>query len=314
MEFRHLRHFVAVVETGNLSRACERVHISQPALTRSIQSLEAAVGARLIDRLPRGVAPTAAGQKLYEHALFILNECQRARGEVKAAGAGGAGGDAIAIGFAAMFADHVMDRAVAEVCAEFPEVRVTARIGFWEDLVDDLAQGALDLVFCNKPSGVVNADLAFEPLLEVTARVFVNVDHPLAQQAVVTRDDLATARWIVVDQLHARESHDLMFAEGAVSPEPVVATNSLNMIRALLAQDDFVAMLPEHLVRAQVANGVLTALEAPGFTVSRKSGLMVRQGAPRSIATERLIARIRKICARGVPGDGPLTINHARHA
>lgn len=308
MEIRHLRHFVAVVETGNLSRACERVHISQPALTRSIQSLEAVVGSRLIDRLPRGVAPTPAGKRLYDHALFILNECARARSEVRAIGAGG--GDRVSIGFAAMFADHVVDRAVAEVCAELPHAHVSARLGFWEELVDDLSQGALDLVFCNKPGGGLSSDLVFEPLLDITARVFCNVDHPLAQKDQPTREDLAAARWIVVDQTHARENHDAMFAETAASPEPVVVTNSLNMIRALLAQDDFLALLPEHLMRAQVASGVLTALDVPGFVVQRKSGLMYRAGAPRAAATDRLVAHIRKICARGVPGDGPLSINH----
>lgn len=312
MEIRHLRHFVAVVETGNLSRACERVHISQPALTRSIQSLEAAVGSRLIDRLPRGVAPTPAGKRLYEHALFILNECARARSEVRGIGAGG--GDRVAIGFAAMFADHVVDRAVAEVCAELPNAHVSARLGFWEELVDDLAQGALDLVFCNKPGGALSSDLVFEPLLEITARVFCHIDHPLAQKEVVTRDDLAAARWIVVDQIHARENHDALFAETAASPEPVVATNSLNMIRALLGQDDFLAMLPEHLLRPQLAAGLLTALDVPGFTVQRKSGLMYRAGAPRAPATERLVAHIRKICARGVPGDGPLAVRQTEAA
>lgn len=83
MELRQLRHFVAVVDSANLSRAAERVAISQPALTRSIKNLEDLLGVELLERQPRGVAPTEAGLALYHHAQIVLNACQRLTREVR---------------------------------------------------------------------------------------------------------------------------------------------------------------------------------------------------------------------------------------
>ena len=76
MELRHLRHFAAVVEAGNLSKAAEKVFISQPALTRSIKNLEDIVGAELLERRPRGMVPTPAGIALYRYAQLMLNEAK----------------------------------------------------------------------------------------------------------------------------------------------------------------------------------------------------------------------------------------------
>ncbi|NDE02288.1 MAG: LysR family transcriptional regulator, partial [Gammaproteobacteria bacterium] len=83
MELRQLRHFVAVVDSANLSRAAERVAISQPALTRSIKNLEDLLGVELLERQPRGVVPTEAGLALYHHAQIVLNACQRLTREVR---------------------------------------------------------------------------------------------------------------------------------------------------------------------------------------------------------------------------------------
>ena len=77
MEFKQLRHFVAVVECGTLSGAAEILNITQPALTRSIKNLEGDLEAQLLERQSRGVIPTEAGYRLYDQAKMILNEAAR---------------------------------------------------------------------------------------------------------------------------------------------------------------------------------------------------------------------------------------------
>ena len=74
MEFKQLRHFVAVVDSGTLSGASEVLHITQPALTRSIKNLEANLEAQLLERGSRGIAPTEAGTRLYHEAKMILTK------------------------------------------------------------------------------------------------------------------------------------------------------------------------------------------------------------------------------------------------
>src|ERR1700676_4310272 len=80
MELRHLRYFVAVGEEQHYGRAASRLRVAQPALSRQIQDLEAEVGFKLFDRLPRGVKLTAAGKLLLQDARRILQEVNEAAG------------------------------------------------------------------------------------------------------------------------------------------------------------------------------------------------------------------------------------------
>ena len=74
MNLRRLEQLIALAEEGSFVRAAERTHLSQPALTRSIQHLEHDLGIRLFDRTRQGVVPTAAGQQLVDRARRVLFE------------------------------------------------------------------------------------------------------------------------------------------------------------------------------------------------------------------------------------------------
>ena len=80
MELRHLRYFVAVGEEQHYGRAASRLHVAQPAISRQIQDLEAEVGFKLFERLPRGVKLSAAGKLFLEDARRILQEVNEAAG------------------------------------------------------------------------------------------------------------------------------------------------------------------------------------------------------------------------------------------
>jgi LysR family nitrogen assimilation transcriptional regulator len=85
MDLRQLRYFVAVVEAGSFSRAAERVHVAQSALSLHVRSLEESLGAPLLLREPRGVRTTAAGEKLLAHARAILGLVRDAERDVRSA-------------------------------------------------------------------------------------------------------------------------------------------------------------------------------------------------------------------------------------
>jgi DNA-binding transcriptional LysR family regulator len=295
MELRHLRHFAAVVELGNLSKAADKVFISQPALTRSIKNLEDLVGATLLERRPRGVVPTPAGATLYEYARLMLNEAARARAEIKAIAAGAKGH--LAVGMAAMFADHIVDRAVARVCADDADVSMTVRQGFLEELVEALADGRLDVIFSNLGQGQLPDELAVESVYELRAYAYAGAGHPLVGRKRLTKEDLLDARWAVVDQPHMADFLDRYFsADGLPAPRHVVRTNSLNLIRSLLTTGGFVGILPEHLIRLRARRGEIRRLDAPDCPVVRKAGLITRKGAPPRPLLTQFVAELKAAC------------------
>lgn len=302
MELRHLRHFAAVVDAGNLSRAAERVFISQPALTRSIKNLEDLVGAILLERRPRGIVPTPAGDALYRYARLMLNEAARAQAEVKAVQAGASG--ELAVGIAAMFSDHIVDRAVAAVCSEGRDVALTVTQGFLEELVDALREGRIDLIFSNLSTMALPADVDVEPVLDLHAYVYASNTHPMAGRNDIDKEMLLAERWVIVDQPHMRDFLDHYFsADGLAAPDFVVRTNSLNLIRSLIAKGGFIGILPEHLIQRRTRPGAVTRLDAPGCPIVRKAGIITRKSMPERPVVQLFIAELRAAAAASDASD-----------
>lgn len=86
METRRLANFIAIVDCGSLTRAAERMHIAQPALSQQLAGLEASYGKQLVIRSRQGVTVTAAGRVLYKNAQTILRQLKQLESEVRAAG------------------------------------------------------------------------------------------------------------------------------------------------------------------------------------------------------------------------------------
>ena len=295
MELRQLRHFVAVVDTGNLSRAAVRVSISQPALTRSIKNLEELLGVELLERKPRGVTPTEAGVALYHHATIVLNACQRLTRDVREIERGVTG--SVRIGIASMFAAHVIDRVATELAADHPRLAIVATEGFFEDLMRGLVDGRLDLLFTNFPQVPLPADVQLEPLLTVNSSVVVSNLHPLARQRELQRRDLVDQRWVIADLPHAQDAFEKSFAiDGLPAPGDVYRTNSLNLMIALVASGHFVSSLPHHMLTREIAAGTIHRLALPGGTIERKAGLIYRDSRQPRPPIEHFIAEVRRVC------------------
>lgn len=293
MELRHLRHFVAAVDAGTLAKASEIVSISQPALTRSIRMLEDLVGATLMERRPRGVVATPAGETLYRYAKLILSETSRARGEVAAVASGGGGH--LAVGIAAMFADHIVDRAILELCTQSPSVSLAVTEGFLEDLVPALSEGRLDLIFCNLGVVSLPAELLIEPICDIDAYIYASPGHPLAGRDPLTKRDLLAARWVVIDQPHMTDALDRYFvADDLPPPASAIRTNSLDLICSLLRNGEFIGILPEHVVRNRIPSDNLRQLAAPDCPFRRKAGIVLRTAIPANPLLSRFTTILRQ--------------------
>ena len=297
MELRQLRHFVAVVDTGNLSRAADRVAISQPALTRSIKNLEEMLGVELLERKPRGVSPTEAGLALYHHAQIVLNACQRLTREVRELERGVTG--TVHLGVASMFATYVTESVAETLASTHPRLALVVTEGFFEDLVRRMIDGRLDLIFSNFPQVAVAPELVLEPLLTVRSTVVAGRKHVLARRRELTRTDLASQRWVIADQPHAQDSFEKYFSvDGLPAPRDVFRTNSLNLMISLVQSGHFVSTIPEHLLTDELESGALRKLPLDAGVIERQAGLIYRKGAPARPATDYVVAEFRRVCAQ----------------
>jgi DNA-binding transcriptional LysR family regulator len=277
--------------------ASRALGISQPALTRSIQILEKMLDVSLLRRESHRVFPTPAGAVFYEEACLVLNECARAQQEAARAQFGQLG--EVNLGIGGMFANYVIDAAIAQISSQFPDLRLKVKEGLFEDNVHDLHLGKLDLVFSNFPRVKTNDSVVLEPLLELHHMVFVSSHHRLASKHKVKLADTIDEHWLAIDQLHGTLGLNAGFAQADLPiPQHVIFTNSLTLIRKLVAGGNYIVALSKEFFESELRDGTVKRLNLPQFMFPRRAGLVYRKAAYRSPAVEHVMDAIRAVCER----------------
>ncbi|MGF7238501.1 MAG: LysR family transcriptional regulator [Frankia sp.] len=183
VDLRKLRYFVAVAERLHFGRAAEFLHIAQPALSRQIRALEHDLGVRLFDRDRHRVTLTPAGRQLLDDARPLLAAAAATRRRVRRAGDGHR---TFTVGFRAGIAVTAAVRAFA---AEHPDVTVEPHQVEWDDQVEPLLNGRVEVAFLRPP--VAEAGLTLVTLFTEPRVAALPVDHRLAGKGAVHRADLA---------------------------------------------------------------------------------------------------------------------------
>ncbi|WP_446831671.1 LysR family transcriptional regulator [Candidatus Foliamicus sp.] len=294
-DLKQLRHFVSVVDTGNITRAAELAYITQPALTRSIKKMEQRMGAILLDRGPRSITPTEAGRVLYRYAKIIINQAERALADVTAVSKGEQGH--VHIGIAALFAPTLVSHLIPHLSAKFPGLHTRITEGFFEDLVAGLMEGEIDVLLSNFPPGVVPPDVILKPLFQVRAEFVVGASHPLASSDKVTAEDLRNAQWAIIKHPHIVDFLDKFFAAESLPPiSAAVEATSLNTLKSLVLLGQYVAMLPRRWIEKELESGEIRTIRKEGTALVREAGLILRQTETQRPTLANIIPVIEESC------------------
>jgi DNA-binding transcriptional LysR family regulator len=298
MDIRQIRHLIAVLEHGNVLRAAHAIHISQPALSKSIQNLEAELGVRLLERGPRGVSPTIYGTTLLKHARLLLNQGAQAVAEIGAIKDGHLGHLRLGV---ANFAIHFLPAVLGKLLSSKPGLSFDIVDGTYEGLTALVREGALDAVVSGLPPVHQAEDLVHE---ELAATEFVRVcrpDYRPFQQPEVPMAALSQARWILPNRPQAIiDLWELAFRGARVAPpKPVLQSASMMFIKAMLLEGQFVTVLPRGIVEPEVQSGNLkaNALHHPFAMVTE--GIIYRAGGVHPPALFALIEAIRAASGAG---------------
>jgi DNA-binding transcriptional LysR family regulator len=185
VELRHLRAFVAVAEELNFTRAAERLHIAQQALSSQIRQLEERVGEQLLDRTTRKVELTPAGQALLEHARTVLGGADRA---VAAARAAGEGTPILTVGLVVPVDHEPLRPALALYAERRPDVEVRVHFGEVMDPSGGLREGHADVAVVVGAFDSTGLDMA--ALWTDPRGIAMAAGHPLAAQPELTIAEL----------------------------------------------------------------------------------------------------------------------------
>ncbi|MDQ3587207.1 MAG: LysR family transcriptional regulator [Actinomycetota bacterium] len=251
-DLRQLRALQAVAEAGSFSSAADALNYTQPAVSKSIATLERELGAVLVERNCRPVRLTDAGAALVRHADEVFARLSSARSEIEAITQVDAG--TVRVGtFGSAAAAFVVD-ALCDFRKRHPNVRVAIVEGMPSSLVRRLRAGELDLavVFDFPAAGEDIGDgLELHQLLDQPFDIVLHPSHPRAGEDEVRPADLANDGWILQD--FGPESPTLrligrMCAAAGFEPRVAFRVNDCQVILAMVAAGEGVSILPRLMV------------------------------------------------------------------
>jgi DNA-binding transcriptional LysR family regulator len=304
MNLQQFRYFVALGEELHFRRAAERLNLSQPALTRSIQQLEHAVGLELVKRDNRNVSLTPAGEEYLKGLRSILSTFEGATDRARRAAQGEAG--AVRISYTDIAVAGILPTVVRTFRAAHPNIAIEANHGCTQAQIDDLETGKLDVGFFTGPwsrdgynTWVVQQD-AFVAVLPA--------QHRLANTPALRLADLAEEPFVLGEPrfwMHYHTHLNRLCRSAGFEPRVVQYASNNEGILGLVACGMGVTVQAESIRTYGRSNVVMRHLEDETAEVPT---IAAWRTEPMDAVTDRLVAHVKGLYPRPVRAQEPLAV------
>ena len=294
IKFRHLQTFLEVARQRSVGKAADVLHVSQPAVTKTIRELEGALDVKLFEKEGRGIRITRYGEVFLRHAGASVAAIQQGIDSVSRAQTNS--GPPLRIGALPTVSARIMPNAIQLFLAE--ETGSPVKIVTGENLVllEQLRVGVLDLVVGRLAAPEQMTGLFFEHLYSEQVVLAVRRDHPLLKSKSF---DFSRVREFTI-LMPTRGSIIRPFAERfllshGIAELPVeIETVSDSFGRALLRQSDAIWIISEGVVAGDLADGTLARLPIDTSETKGSVGLTTRADTEHSAAVEIVARTIRE--------------------
>jgi DNA-binding transcriptional LysR family regulator len=293
MDSEALKTFVAIHRAGGFSLGAEKLHRSQPAISRRMSVLEDEIGAPLFDRIAGGIVLSQAGRALLPYAervLAALNDAKQALDEVRSANAG-----AVSLAVVGTLASTELTVVLKRFSARFPKAELALRTATSAEVSELVRAGQADigLRYHDDPSG----DLVCEALTAETLVVACAREHRLAGKTVRELTALRDERWIAFPLLAGRSeatSHiHAQFLVRGVGEIRWMPVDSLTAQKRLVEAGFGIALLPESSIKEERAAKTIATIRVGDLKAVNPVSLIVRKGGYLNAASTRLLEILR---------------------
>lgn len=286
MDVRQLEMFLAVAEEGGFTRAGERLHVSQSAISRQIGLLERELGGPLFNRDGRRVSLTHSGEILVKTANNLFREMQQLveqlsdvhelrRGRLRMAG-----GMSVCM--------YVLPRLLKKYRRRYPDVDVRVSTGSSEVIIRKLGAREVDLALLTLP--VIAKDLEVIPVLKEEMVVVTAPRHPLAHKRLVDARDIGKFPLILYESgSRTRETIENFLREENVSADVAMETENAEIIKAMVGSGIGITVLSHATVAPDLRHKRLAFVRIRGRKLYRETGwvYLKSEHVPRTV-TEML--------------------------
>ena len=253
LKFGHMRMIAALEQHGSVSAAAAALNISQPAASRVIAEMEAILAARLVERLPRGVALTPYGEALARRARSILAELREAEREISDIRIGKGG--TVHLGAVTAPAIELAVPAIRELREHFPRIEVNVQVEASNVLARELIASRHDFIIARIPEDLIPRLFESRVIGSEKACLVVRRGHPLLAKSRVSLADTLDFDWVLqpAGSLLRRTIEQHFFRLNTPLPERVLNTGSLLLTFVMIARSDAIAPVSlevAHFVRS----------------------------------------------------------------
>lgn len=300
MELRQLRYFVSVAREGSFSKASEKLHIAQPALSRQIQLLEDEFGVELLHRTAKGAHATEAGRRFKEMAEFVLNYVAEMKPSLTQFASEPSA--SIVVGLPPSLAFMLAPRLVEETQRRFPLVTLRIIEGLSVFLAEWLEEFRLDLAVLTDYGPIAGIERHF---IEEDDMVFVGTPAKLKKyDKTIPLKDVEDFPLLITHGFRSIISEH--FAAEHIEPNYHMELDSIPIAKEMVLRGLYCSILSYGLVHEETKQGRLRALQFEGAPVRRRILTAVAENRPLSLtitAIEGLIKEIVKDLPLKLPAD-----------
>ncbi|WP_119388502.1 pca operon transcription factor PcaQ [Taklimakanibacter lacteus] len=297
IKIRHLQTFVEVAKHRSVMRAADRLHVSQPAVTKTIRELEEALGVRVLERDGRGMRVTRHGEVFLRHAGASLSALRQGIDSVSAERLGAA--PPLRVGALPTVSTRIMPKAMMMFLSETTGSRVKVVTGENSLLLEQLRVGELDIVVGRLAAPQNMSGFSFEHLYSEEVQFVVRAGHPLLSEKASGFPELS--HYVVL--MPTRESiirpfvDRLLIRNGIATLPSHIETISHSFGREFVRATDAIWIISAGVVAADIAEGVLASLPIDTSETRGSVGLTMRIDATPSPALDLLVRSIREVAA-----------------
>lgn len=243
MEIHQLRYFSAVARHGTFTRAAEVEHVAQPSLSQQILKLEAELGSRLFDRLPRSARLTVFGAAFLPKAERILRELGDAKSEMQEM-AGGEKGEVV-LGMIPTIGAYLLADLLGRFTGEHPLVRLRVVEDITPALLERLHQGEIDVAVVALPVPGCGRKLDCQELFTERLLAALPERHPRAEQKTIRLSDLDRESFLLLKEGHCfRDTVIAACRTARVRPNVIFESGQFATILAMVAAGMGVSAVP----------------------------------------------------------------------
>ena len=278
LEVRHLQLVAAIVDEGSLTRAGERLHLTQSALSHQLLDIEARLGTPLFHRINKKMMLTDAGQRVLASARKILEDLAQTEEELRLFATNRKG--TIRLTTECYTVYHWLPTVMKKFEAKYPDVEIRIDVDATSAPFEALSAGALDVAFVTSeraPHGI-----EMETLFGDEMKVIVHPDHRFAGQEYVKPSELAEEMYLTYTELDDNMLYKRMLRPAGLQPKRHMQVRLTEAVIELVKANVGVAVMAQWAVAPYVASGAIVAvpLTKRGYTREWKAACLGSRHMP----------------------------------